>query len=128
MLRDGGATAQEEKLKKPLLGSGIAVASASIASADTYRSKCFAPAPGTSQKVVADVLATHGAFDAVVSHHGSAGSTNEMQAAGHHIVPKDLEGEDGQTIFITSSDKVYRVDTKRRDAARFLSQRKGASS
>ena len=42
---------------------------------------------GTSQKVVADALATHGQFDAVVSQHGSAGTINAMQAAGHPIFP-----------------------------------------
>ncbi|QBF30251.1 sugar ABC transporter substrate-binding protein [Thalassococcus sp. S3] len=50
---------------------------------------------GTSQKVVADALATHGTFDAVVSQHGSAGSINAMQAAGHPIVPMGVDGENG---------------------------------
>jgi ribose transport system substrate-binding protein len=50
---------------------------------------------GTSQKVVADALATHGQFDAVVSQHGSAGSINAMQAAGHPIVPMGVDGENG---------------------------------
>lgn len=34
-------------------------------------------------------------------------------------------GADGQTMFITSSDKVYRVHTTRRDAAHVLTRRKG---
>jgi ribose transport system substrate-binding protein len=50
---------------------------------------------GTSQKVVADALATHGRFDAVVSQHGSAGTINAMQAAGHPIVPMGVDGENG---------------------------------
>ena len=50
---------------------------------------------GTSQKVVADALATHGTFDAVVSQHGSAGTINAMQAAGHPIVPMGVDGENG---------------------------------
>ena len=50
---------------------------------------------GTSQKVVANALATHGEFDAVVSQHGSAGSINAMQAAGHPIVPMGVDGENG---------------------------------
>jgi len=50
---------------------------------------------GTSQKVVADALATHGTFDAVVSQHGSAGSINAMQAANHPIVPMGVDGENG---------------------------------
>ena len=50
---------------------------------------------GTSQKVVADALATHGTFDAVVSQHGSAGTINAMQAASHPIVPMGVDGENG---------------------------------
>ncbi|ETX09678.1 ribose ABC transporter substrate-binding protein [Marinomonas ushuaiensis DSM 15871] len=50
---------------------------------------------GTSQKVVADALATHGQFDAVVSQHGSAGTINALQAANHPIVPMGVDGENG---------------------------------
>lgn len=50
---------------------------------------------GTSQKVVADALATHGQFDAVVSQHGSAGTINAMQSAKHPIVPMGVDGENG---------------------------------
>ena len=50
---------------------------------------------GTSQKVVADALATHGKFDAVVSQHGSAGTINAMLAAKHPIVPMGVDGENG---------------------------------
>lgn len=50
---------------------------------------------GTSQKVVADALATHGTFDAVVSQHGSAGTINALQAASHPIVPMGVDGENG---------------------------------
>lgn len=50
---------------------------------------------GTSQKVVADALATHGTFDAVLSQHGSAGTINAMQAANHPIVPMGVDGENG---------------------------------
>jgi len=55
---------------------------------------------GTSQKVVADALATHGTFDAVVSQHGSAGTINAMQAAGHPIVPMGVDGENGVRILM----------------------------
>ncbi|CUI85650.1 sugar ABC transporter substrate-binding protein [Cognatishimia activa] len=55
---------------------------------------------GTSQKVVADALATHGQFDAVVSQHGSAGSINALQAAGHPIVPMGVDGENGVRILM----------------------------
>tara|TARA_R110000744_G_C19369002_1_gene562249 strand:+ start:1807 stop:2892 length:1086 start_codon:yes stop_codon:yes gene_type:complete len=50
---------------------------------------------GTSQKVVADALATHGQFDGVLSQHGSAGTINAMQAANHPIVPMGVDGENG---------------------------------
>lgn len=50
---------------------------------------------GTSQKVVADALATHGEFDGVISQHGTAGSINALLAAGHPIVPVGGDGENG---------------------------------
>ncbi|MEW7009601.1 sugar ABC transporter substrate-binding protein [Lentilitoribacter sp. EG35] len=56
---------------------------------------------GTSQKVVADALATHGTFDAVVSQHGSAGTINAMQAAGHPIVPMGVDGENGVRMLMS---------------------------
>jgi ribose transport system substrate-binding protein len=58
---------------------------------------------GTSQKVVADALATHGQFDAVVSH-GAAGTINAMQAAGHPIVPMGVDGENGVRILMDELD------------------------
>jgi len=59
---------------------------------------------GTSQKVVSDALATHGAFDAVVSQHGSAGTINAMQAAGHPIVPMGVDGENGVRMLMDELD------------------------
>lgn len=59
---------------------------------------------GTSQKVVADALATHGQFDAVVSQHGSAGTINAMQAAGHPIVPMGVDGENGVRMLMDDLD------------------------
>lgn len=59
---------------------------------------------GTSQKVVADALATHGQFDAVLSQHGSAGTINAMQAAGHPIVPMGVDGENGVRILMDELD------------------------
>ncbi|WP_300073628.1 sugar ABC transporter substrate-binding protein [uncultured Ruegeria sp.] len=59
---------------------------------------------GTSQKVVADALATHGEFDAVVSQHGSAGTINAMQAAGHPIVPMGVDGENGVRMLMEELD------------------------
>ncbi|MEM6762462.1 MAG: sugar ABC transporter substrate-binding protein [Pseudomonadota bacterium] len=59
---------------------------------------------GTSQKVVADALATHGTFDAVVSQHGSAGTINAMQSAGHPIVPMGVDGENGVRILMDELD------------------------
>lgn len=55
---------------------------------------------GTSQKVVADALATHGQFDGVVSQHGAAGTINAMQAADHPIVPMGVDGENGVRILM----------------------------
>ncbi|MEM1345009.1 MAG: sugar ABC transporter substrate-binding protein [Pseudomonadota bacterium] len=59
---------------------------------------------GTSQKVVADALATHGSFDGVVSQHGSAGTINAMQAAGHPIVPMGVDGENGVRMLLDELD------------------------
>jgi ribose transport system substrate-binding protein len=59
---------------------------------------------GTSQKVVADALATHGQFDGVVSQHGSAGTINAMQAAGHPIVPMGVDGENGVRMLMDELD------------------------
>lgn len=59
---------------------------------------------GTSQKVVGDALATHGEFDAVVSQHGSAGTINAMQSAGHPIVPMGVDGENGVRILMDELD------------------------
>ncbi|MEL6208053.1 MAG: sugar ABC transporter substrate-binding protein [Pseudomonadota bacterium] len=59
---------------------------------------------GTSQKVVADALATHGEFDAVVSQHGSAGTINAMQAAGHPVVPMGVDGENGVRMLMSELD------------------------
>ncbi|MEM9228747.1 MAG: sugar ABC transporter substrate-binding protein [Pseudomonadota bacterium] len=59
---------------------------------------------GTSQKVVADALATHGEFDAVVSQHGAAGTINAMQAAGHPIVPMGVDGENGVRMLMDELD------------------------
>lgn len=59
---------------------------------------------GTSQKVVADALATHGQFDAVVSQHGGAGTINAMLAAEHPIVPMGLDGENGVRMLIDEHD------------------------
>jgi len=59
---------------------------------------------GTSQKVVADALATHGQFDAVVSQHGSAGTINAMQAASHPIVPMGVDGENGVRVLMDELD------------------------
>lgn len=59
---------------------------------------------GTSQKVVADAIATHGQFDAVVSQHGSAGSINAMQAAGHPVVPMGVDGENGVRMLMDELD------------------------
>lgn len=50
---------------------------------------------GTVQKVVADALATHGQFDAVISQHGTQGAINAFKDAGHPMVPMGVDGENG---------------------------------
>ena len=50
---------------------------------------------GTVQKVVADALAAHPKFDAVMSQHGGQGLINAFKAAGHEMVPMGLDGENG---------------------------------
>jgi ribose transport system substrate-binding protein len=50
---------------------------------------------GTVQKVVADALAAHGHFDAVMSQHGGQGVINAFKDAGHPMVPMGLDGENG---------------------------------
>ena len=57
---------------------------------------------GISQKAVAEALATHGQFDAVVSQHGSAGTINAMQAAKHPIVPMGVDGENGVRMLMSA--------------------------
>lgn len=59
---------------------------------------------GTSQKVVADALATHGEFDGVVSQHGAAGTINAMQAVNHPIVPMGVDGENGVRMLMDELD------------------------
>ncbi len=49
----------------------------------------------TSRKAVAEALATHGQFDAVLSQLGGEGTINAMQAVNHPIVPMGVGGENG---------------------------------
>ena len=55
---------------------------------------------GTSQKVVADALATHGRFDGIVSQHGTAGAINALLAAGHPLIPIGGDGENGVRLLM----------------------------
>ncbi|KAJ55466.1 hypothetical protein ACMU_12270 [Actibacterium mucosum KCTC 23349] len=55
---------------------------------------------GTSQKVVADALATHGEFDGVISQHGTAGTINALLAAGHPTIPIGGDGENGVRLLM----------------------------
>ncbi|MGF0537884.1 sugar ABC transporter substrate-binding protein [Agrobacterium sp. ES01] len=50
---------------------------------------------GTTQKVVADAIAVHGQFDAVVGQGGSNGVIQALQDAGHPWVPVAGESENG---------------------------------
>ncbi|WP_417695221.1 sugar ABC transporter substrate-binding protein [Roseibium sp.] len=58
---------------------------------------------GTSQKVVADALATHGTFEGVVSQHGTAGTINAMLAANHPIVPVGGDAENGVRMLMAEN-------------------------
>ena len=55
---------------------------------------------GTSQKVVADALATHGEFDGVISQHGTAGTINALLAANHPTIPIGGDGENGVRLLM----------------------------
>ena len=59
---------------------------------------------GTSQKVVADALATHGEFDGVISQHGTAGTINALLAAGHPMVPIGGDGENGVRLLMAEHE------------------------
>jgi ribose transport system substrate-binding protein len=50
---------------------------------------------GTTQKVVADAIAVHGQFDAVVGQGGSNGVIQALKDAGHPWVPVAGESENG---------------------------------
>lgn len=50
---------------------------------------------GTTQKVVADAIAVHGQFDAVVGQGGSNGVIQALEDAGHPWVPVAGESENG---------------------------------
>lgn len=48
---------------------------------------------GTAQKVVSDVIATHGQVQGIVVQHGAAGAVNALKASGHPMVPVGGDGE-----------------------------------
>ena len=48
---------------------------------------------GTAQKVVSDVIATHGEVQGIVVQHGAAGAVNALKASGHPMVPVGGDGE-----------------------------------
>ncbi|PJE31091.1 monosaccharide ABC transporter substrate-binding protein, CUT2 family [Pseudooceanicola antarcticus] len=50
---------------------------------------------GTTQKVVADAIAVHGQFDAVIGQGGSNGIVQALQDSGHPWVPVAGESENG---------------------------------
>lgn len=50
---------------------------------------------GTTQKVVADAIAVHGEFAAIVAQGGSTGMVQAMKDAGHPYVPVAGESENG---------------------------------
>ncbi|MHA6298604.1 sugar ABC transporter substrate-binding protein [Devosia sp. CAU 1758] len=50
---------------------------------------------GTAQKVVADAIAVHGQFDAILAQGGTTGVVQAMLDAGHPMVPVAGESENG---------------------------------
>ncbi len=50
---------------------------------------------GTAQKVVADAIAVHGEFDAILAQGGTTGVVRAMLDAGHPMVPVSGESENG---------------------------------
>jgi len=50
---------------------------------------------GTAQKVVADAIAVHGSFDAILAQGGTTGVVQAMLDAGHPMVPVAGESENG---------------------------------
>ncbi|KJS18097.1 MAG: ribose ABC transporter substrate-binding protein [Hoeflea sp. BRH_c9] len=50
---------------------------------------------GTAQKVVADAIAVHGEFDAIIAQGGTVGVVQAMIDAGHPFVPVAGESENG---------------------------------
>ncbi|WP_424971633.1 sugar ABC transporter substrate-binding protein [Dinoroseobacter sp. S76] len=50
---------------------------------------------GTTQKVVADAIATHGSFDGFAVQAGSTGALRAIMDAGHPLVPIAAEAENG---------------------------------
>ena len=50
---------------------------------------------GTAQKVVADAIAVHGNFDAIIAQGGTTGVVQAMLDAGHPMVPVAGESENG---------------------------------
>ena len=50
---------------------------------------------GTAQKVIADAIAVHDQFDAIITQGGSTGVVQAMMDAGHPFVPVAGESENG---------------------------------
>ncbi len=55
---------------------------------------------GTAQKVVADAIAVHGEFDAILAQGGTTGVVQAMLDAGHPMVPISGESENGYRKFL----------------------------
>lgn len=55
---------------------------------------------GTAQKVVADAIAVHGQFDAILAQGGTTGVVQAMLDAGHPMVPVSGESENGYRKFL----------------------------
>ena len=55
---------------------------------------------GTAQKVVADAIAVHGEFDAILAQGGTTGVVQAMLDAGHPMVPISGESENGYRKYL----------------------------
>lgn len=59
---------------------------------------------GTVQKVVADALATHGEFDAIVCQHGCAGAVRALMDAKMPMIPIAGDAENGTRIIMAEQE------------------------
>ncbi len=59
---------------------------------------------GTAQKLVSDLVATHGEIAGVVAQHGAAGAVNGLVATGHKPVPVGGDGENSFRLALLNNN------------------------